>query len=242
MKTRPIFFNLMGLTFFCLALSMPLQIAQIYGHGLSEFPMIMSKMTFINWFTFSLLFSCSVLSLMVNQLLLFVLPLTAISTIGNNLLVALYGEDYTLKETTFASLFVLFATGLYYQKDIYRCLRDSKTRWWKTKKRVQKSYPIDITTNESYIRGLSYDISQTGLFIQDDEILSMSGLQIGDELVLYIKLPIGLVECDGKIVRKTKSEKGGYPPGIGIEFTKIPSQLNHFVNEVLYRPAEAMAH
>lgn len=231
MRAKPTFFNLMAITFMMLAISFPIQIWIMYG--VSDVDMILSKMTYLNWLLVVMFSVIALLSFRVSKSLLYLLPITCVAVFFNNWAVASYGNDFTFGQTFASSLGFLGMAGTFYLPKFSSLLMHTKNRWWEPAPRYKKSLPVQIQHDKSLINGLSFDISESGIFIQQDSMLSLANLTIGQIINMQIQLPHGTVTCNAEVVRKTNIGEGNYPAGLGMRFIEPSAYLKQSITDSL---------
>lgn len=232
MKTKPMYFDIMAAVFAMMAMSFPLQILSIYR--VPDFTMVFSKLTYLNWVLIGLFVTISALSFKVKKGVLYLLPLTSGIVFLNNWLVASYGQDFSLGQTITASLAFLGISASFYLPKYHRFLNDPKNRWWVPKPRYQKSIPVQIIFDQNQICSLSYDLSESGIFVQEDDLLCISKLAIGQIIQMQIELPQGRINCQAEVVRKTHNAQSNYPSGVGLKFVDQSDYMKQSICETLY--------
>ena len=229
MKTKPMYFNLMGALFLIMAASLPLQIWMIYR--VNDVNMILSKMTYLNWILVALFCCTSFLCFKVSKAILFLVPLTCAVVCVNNAVVASYGNDFSFGQTLFASISFVILCSTFYSPKISQVLMDTKNRWWEPAPRYKKSLPVQIIFDKNQINGLSFDISESGIFVQQDPVMALNNIAIGQVIKLQIELPHGTLNCSAEVVRKTQLDEGNYPAGLGFRFIDPSAYLKQTIQE-----------
>lgn len=220
MKQRPLVFTLLFILHLGIALNMPLQIMWLYEHEWREFSSVLNKLTFTNWVVVGISLLNALLSLKASKWLKLTLPLSFVIIVINNLLISLYGNDYSVLETTLASLvFFLSHSGLFFLKasDV---LQHPTLRWWLVPRRFNLKLPLWIETSTGErIELNTFDISKSGAFLV---LKSGSDIHLQEGQELTIQLPdIELThQFKAQLIRKTKA-CGKYPPGLGIQFKQM---------------------
>src|SRR5665213_4610446 len=96
MRRRPMWFILLALAFFGVAISLPLQIMMIYGHGLSEISAVFDKLTLLNWLVLCGTLICSGLVWRASPYLRYAVPLLIALVAINNFFVGYYATDFSM--------------------------------------------------------------------------------------------------------------------------------------------------
>lgn len=217
MKSKPFFFSFMSALFLMLAIAMPIQIVLIYQYSFSDVSAILNKLTTLNWVLMGLFVALSALTYKVNQNVIYLLPVTTLLVTVNNWSVSKYGQNFNLEQTAFATICFLAINLTFYREKVFKCLTLPQFRWWNSDPRTQAAIPIEIKSGLNTIGTFSFDISQTGMFIEEDTLLKLSRLKVGDTIDLSIKLDGKIINKSAKIVRRSNAQ-GHYPSGIGVQF------------------------
>lgn len=225
MRQRPLIFTGLSLFNILIAFSLPLQVAMMYKHNTSELIYILDKLTYTNWLVMLSCIIVSVAFFWAHQSLKYLIPVSAVFVLINNLLVVRYGHNYdttTVFYATVAYIFIQFS--LYYFKES-RIITDQKLRWWLIPKRHKIEANVWLhRKGEKHLIGSTFDISQTGLFLKYDlkEIKEViAELSMGEDIQITIDLP-DKITCEAQVVRKALP-KGNYPAGLGMSFTSFKS-------------------
>ena len=214
MRRRPMaltFFSfVMGVIFF----NLPLQ--AIY---LQDFENVLQSMTWLNIIVAVFCLLTAIASYNTHKSIRFLLPTTVASVIYNNWWVGHVGLNYSATETSAASLsFVIFCTILL-EPNTFKVLHNPKLKWWNVPVRKQTEIPVSlILLRGDTLMKKSFDISESGLFLQGLEKQELEGLKIDEILTVCMHFnKILKVRCSAKIVRKAEAN-GIYPSGIGLQF------------------------
>ncbi len=222
MKNKPIGYNIFSVIFAIISISLPIQVAMLYGHSFSEFVMIYHKLNFLNLMVMAITMVNAILSFRVSMHLIWTLPLSVALISVNNSIVFLNGNDFAkstiILSTAAYSLFILVTM----KSKLFSLIETQDTHWWKVPTRYKKSIPVKLKLRDKELHlGSSYDLSQTGAFLQ---------MRVGRFLYEkgdVINVRIGNFRTKAKVVRLCK-EQGTYPEGIGLQFveTGILQKMN----------------
>lgn len=223
MKSKPILYK--GLTIFNLLIiiGLPLQIALLYEHNVSEFLYIIDKMTIFNWIV---ALSCAMVALsshFAHKSLKWLIPISATCVFMNNLIVARYGDDYTAETVFFSTMVFLLIQFSFFALRDSKLIAQQDKRWWLIPKRhkIKANVWISVNDKKEYL-GTTFDISRTGLFLKYDEKKTneiLAQLHQGDDIKITIDLETP-IECEAKVVRKSLAT-GIYPAGMGMRFNHL---------------------
>lgn len=214
-----------------IAFFFPMQIIMLYGHTPMEFHAILSKLTVMNYLCMFFLIFMSIFTYKSSRALLYLIPVAFSLVAYNNYVVSLYGDDFSFVQTTLASVLFGLICFFYLQPEILKCISNPKYRWWTCKPRFLKRVPIKIFHSGNTIRTATFDISETGLFVKEDEGLKLSELKLGESVKLHIALPDeGEIILEATVVRKAQA-KGTYPAGAGLKFNKIEKEIDKRLSE-----------
>lgn len=238
MRSKPLFFNIMALLLFALALSFPVQVYFLYGHSPIEFKAVASKLTIINYLCMFVLIAMSFFTYRTSRAILYLIPVGLVLVIYNNYVVSLYGNDFSFVQTTIASVLFGIICFFYLQPEILKCITDPKYRWWSSKPRFLKSVPIKIFHNGNIIRSATFDISESGIFVREDIELLMNGLKVGEVVKIHLGLNDNEIVLEARLIRKSISDRGVYPAGAGFQFDllktnkDIHKKLSEYIQEM----------
>ncbi len=228
MKTRPFYIKLASAALFMIAISLPIQIGWLYHHSFFQIDAIFEKLTILNYIVIFLCLSSSWLIFQGDKLAQLVLPITLMFIVINNWLVADWGYDFSLLETSFASLaFALFTAGLYLPAPT-AYFSTQHLQHWRGARRIRGRVPVCLKLNsKKEVLACTFDISKSGAFIALDSASESYEewtqlLKVGLEITVQMNLETPYqVSCHGKIVRKSSEETGHYPMGVGVQFKKM---------------------
>jgi len=203
------------------ALSFPVQVMWLYGHGFDEIGAIFTKLTSLNWLVVSGLLVGSYLYFQASRWIVYFAPVFLTLVFYNNYQVGVFAQDFSLVQTSFASLGagLLFVPLLMPSSQVI--LKDPKRRWWRRSKRINKE--VAATLNPfvgEMIQARTFDISQTGTF------LALDGSQqhcpkVGDTVRVSFNINgMKRIRCEAVVVRIAEP-KGCYPRGIGLRFLEF---------------------
>lgn len=229
MRKRPnalLFFSIFMLS---VAMSIPIQISY-----LQDFENIFQMITMLNIFLIIVCALTSVAAYNLHKSFHYLLFLAILSVLLNNWWVGFVGLDFNLFETSVASLGFLFCCSVLLEKKTYQVLRNPKLKWWDTSLRSKIEIPVALSPA---LRGpalikKSYDISETGVFIQGLNQDEFERLKIGEKFsICFYFHKILKIRCDAMIVRKSK-ESGSYPAGVGLKFVGIDEKIKSVIRRL----------
>ena len=103
MKRRPSILVVLAAVLVAIAVSMPLQIMKIYGHGFDELPAILLKLTYLNWLTIGAQLVTACLVLEASERLRYAVPVAIILVAVNNFFVGFHATDFSPWTATLAT-------------------------------------------------------------------------------------------------------------------------------------------
>lgn len=239
MKKRPLIFNFYTLFFLSVAVSFPVQIMSLYGHGPTEASMIINKMSYLNWSVVAVCVLNALCSYNGHWLLKFSLPISFFTVALNNFFVSRLAQDFSPMATTFATLaFGITSTYLFFSEE-KSLLNDQNSRWWLAPKRFQRNLPVWVQGPlGSPLLSKTFDISKSGAFLSHPTLAMMNQgmtkpINEGDKISLTLGLS-GQKEfsCDAEVVRLCEPN-GSYPGGIGIKFEDLTLSNKWILDQIL---------
>lgn len=236
MMTRPKTLDLFGLFLVGVAISFPIQIMVIYGHGPTEWFAVAEKLTFLNWLVMASALLNALLVWRASPALKYTVPLMIGLVAGNNWIVAHWHVDYSPTQAWTASLLFVGLHGVLFRKPILHLIVHPEKRWWlRPPRKIVEVSAYVSPFNGTAFKAKTFDISENGAFIpfSTDEILKGTKgdqrrarnkkIGVDDRVTLCLTLGLAQIRCDARIVRTTDA-KGIYPAGIGLTFDKLPRQ------------------
>lgn len=163
----------------------------------------------------------------------FLIPVTFAAVIFNNWWVGYVGLNYSLTETSVASLIFVIFCALLLEKNAFKVLRNPQLKWWNIAVRRQTEIPVSLffSRGETLIKK-SFDISESGLFLHGLETNELERLIVGEKLNLCMHFgKILKIRCDAKIVRKNEA-RGIYPGGVGLRFEEMDAQIKSAIKKL----------
>lgn len=200
---------------------MPLQIMLIYGYGLFDFIPIFTKLTGLNILLMITFLVAAYLTINMNKNIYLLIPIINVLVLGNNYFVARYSEVFGSIECVFASMIFIAISLTYYQHSIVDIFNDISARWWLSSPRQKLELPITIKINERSLTTKTYNLSETGLFMLNDELFEVFKIHKNTEVDMTIHFDSKDIQLAGIVARRSLS-RGGYPDGIGIKL--IPDE------------------
>lgn len=217
MNKRPLLLSVLSGVFVMLALSFPVQVMLIYGHGFGEMDAVFAKLSSLNWTVMAGLLVCAVMLWRALPYTIIAIPLLIGLVALNNLVVGHYGTDFSAGTTALASVGFAFLNLPLMHAELRALFKNPAKRWWLRAERKRLIVPVLIEgMHLDGIRAQTFDFSETGVFVQNE---SQTG--IGDMITLRFKFgTLHQFRCQGRVVRRS-TPKGIYPAGVGIEFTNL---------------------
>ena len=218
---RPWYLTGMAVILAAVALSFPLQIMWLYGHGLNELDDVFAKMTLLNWFVAAGCLYCAYLALEASPLLPKALPALTLLVALNNGIVGYYAVDYAPWMAHVGTAFFTLLNFPLLHSAARELMRHPERRRWLRAKRYPHAVPVVITgalRGRSPLRAATFDVSDSGLFLP----VAPSHFEIDD--CISVRLTFGSfsqIRCEGRVVRRAEDPRGVYPAGIGIQFTGL---------------------
>ena len=166
MLARPKTLDVFGYFLIAVALSFPLQVMVIYGHGFSEWFSVLAKLTLINWMVITCAVFNGILVFRAAPVLKYTLPLMICLMAVNNWIVGTWHVDFSKTQTLFASAGFLVAHGVLLQKPIIALFLHPEKRWWLRAPRKQVEIQAFVSPfNGSAFKAKTFDLSENGVFI-----------------------------------------------------------------------------
>lgn len=225
MKRRPPLLTAMPWILVGVALSIPLQIMVLYGHGPLELGDVFGKVTALNWLVISFCLVNAMATARASRWLLFTGPGLVVAVAVNNWLVGFLATDFSPMTAALATVGFLALQLPYFHPSIRRLLHQPAMRWWLQAARRKVRVPVYFGSSKTkLLHSETFDISESGAFIPCP--LSHSTSQgLDPQARVNLSFALGVhrrIRCDGRIVRRVDA-KGDYPSGIGIEFVNLTS-------------------
>jgi hypothetical protein len=225
----------MSVLFVAIAISMPVQIMSLYGHGFSEAAAILNKLTVFNWLV---MIALAVSAFMVANaspgFLYSVWCLIGLVAV-NNFFVGYHAIDYSPWSAAFATVaFGAINLPLLRREDIRFLMANPDSRWWRVSLRKTVHLPVILTGKKfQRVRGETFDLSESGMFVPMME--GQAQLQLHQKISITLTLgTFAQIRCDGRVVRFAEA-KGKYPSGMGIEFIELSRHQKLEIKKYLSR-------
>lgn len=214
MARRPRALTIVSCIFVMLALSMPMQVMLLYGHGVSEWSAVLAKLTSFNWIVLAGLVANAVLLWRVSPWLRYTMPALMAAMLVNNWLAGYYATDFSLWTTTLGTLAFSVLNIPMLDDHVLWIMQHPERRWWIRAERKRLSLPIFIEgTRLSSVKAETFDVSRSGAFVP-----GLSELSVGDWISVRLQFdPLAQLRVQARVVRRREAV-GQYPAGYGIEF------------------------
>ncbi|MBY0554723.1 PilZ domain-containing protein [bacterium] len=221
MRKRPLALTLFSFILLGIAISLPVQ--AIYIQDLQD---LFQSLTFFNILVMLLCTLTAVSAFKVHSSFPYLLPLTMITVVFNNWWVGYVGFNYDPIQTSLASLCFLIFCSVLLEKNTHRVLRNPKLKWWDVALRAKTQIPVSVfPIRGEALNKTSFDISESGIFLQGLDKEELERLNVGEELNVCLHFDrILKIRCSAKIVRKSAAT-GHYPTGIGLQFAHSNTEI-----------------
>ncbi len=234
MNSKPLILPILAFLTAAIALSLPIQIMMIYGHGLGELGAVARKLTTLNWLVIFGGVATAALIDRGSPYIRYCVPGMIAAVFVNNYFVASYGDDFSLlTATASAAVFAVLNVPLLHPQ-IRRLLSHPELRWWLRPRRATTSVPIFLAgTRRETFRTETFDLSETGVFVQ----LEPHQITLKQDESISLCLTLGTysqVRCTGRIVRITDA-RGTYPAGVGVQFLDLPMEEKKIIRHYIKR-------
>ena len=221
MMIRPKQFYFAALALMLMALSFPLQVMFLYGHHWNETGAIFSKLTWVNWLVVASFIAGSYLYFHASRLILILTPIILGLVAFNNYIVGQFAADFSLLQTSLATLGVGLVFTPLLMPSSKVVLKDPKRRWWRRSKRVNKR--VSATLNPfvgEMIHAQTFDVSKSGAFVCLDGT-HQELPKVGDTIRVSFNVnSMKKIRCEAVVVRIAEAS-GHYPRGMGLRFTEM---------------------
>ncbi len=234
MRHRPFTLIIIAATLVAIALSLPLQIMVLYGHGFGEWPQVLDKLTWLNWLTLGGCVATGLLVYRASGLARYAIPAVTGVVALNNFFVGYFATDFSFLSASLGTLsFGALTVPLYFGSSREFFLHPER-RWWRAKVRVTKNIPVFVGGTHTKISGETFDISESGIFVP----LSSDMLPLEGEVSLCLTLGAHRqLLCSARVVRRGPA-KGSYPAGVGLQFTGLTWSQRRELKDYLARQLE----
>lgn len=224
MKSRPISLTFLSIFLLGVALCLPLQVMWLYQHSLSEWSMILHKLTELNIIVIGVCLMNSYLAWLGDPWLKFTVPLQLALVTLNNVFVGNMGTDFSMLQTTIATIGFagLHAVLLFTQANMV--IGHPELRWWLIPQRRKMVLPVNIKNSHGVSLLRSHDISKTGMFVTPLSGVDSPLWKFAPGTVVDLTISSGLegeINLKAQVVRNCYDSKGNYPKGVGLHFENI---------------------
>lgn len=227
MKKRPLVFQLVAAIFVAIALSFPVQISALYGHGPGELLLIFDKLTLFNWLSMGLLLGMAAMAWNGTRWMYLGIPATLLVVGWNNFLVGFWGYDYSLSSTFFASISLAGFCLFPFLPQYALVIQNPALRWWMVARRKEVIVPVYITRGrDQQIQTMTRDISNTGALIDS----SSNDMALGDVLDINLKInSLQQLRMKAEVVRFDEDSHG-----VGVRFQNLGTTQKKALDKYLY--------
>lgn len=223
MTRKPVTFNLLSLTYLLIAVSILLRIVLTEPWDRRE--SVFDHLTILNAMTVSLLLLNALFLWKSSGAVRWATPLSVLMVTVSGMASSFDQGGESLIEALGIAVGFLLVNLPLLQSPVRQALRHPERRWWRRAERKRIHIPIVLGgVSEARIKGMSYDLSQTGVFVPMDHFgeAGPPKWHKDREIPVHLRLSEELeLKCYGRIVRQAEA-KGTYPAGVGIEFVDLP--------------------
>lgn len=217
MIKRPRALTILMLSFFIVAVSLPLQVMLTYNHMPWETLAIAAKIAPLNWLVIAACILHFPLLHRASKALYVSIPAICALVHWNNVVVAEYALQVTEFSAHMATLGFISISTLFLLPQVQHAVQEPSLRWWLIPKRhlLNKEAKVEFE-NRKNIRSQTHDISLSGAFVHCE---GAAKLKEDQEITLTLNV-IGNrnLTMRGKIKRIAKAAKGKYPQGFAVQF------------------------
>ncbi len=218
MKIKPLIFNIYAFVFIAIAVSIPLQVMFLYGHSLTDFSAMWSKLTVFNLLVMSSCFLNAYFSFTAQDEIKWSFPLSIGFVCLNNSIVLVYGNDFEAATVILSTFAYILMTTYFILSHETNVINSPAAQWWKTALRYKAPLPTKVSSTDIPINlGETYDISRTGAFISYSTPGQKDIFNCGEAFTFNIGDDL---ELKAKVVRKSMAV-GRYPEGMGVQFIEL---------------------
>ncbi len=244
MNKKPAYFIILSAILLLIVLGMPFQVMWLYEHPYRDLDLAIAQLPWNNW---ALMLAATVVSIqlfLVHPNLKFSVPVFCFLGFLNNFFVGLESPDYSLIETSTASLVLVLIFVPLLHPEQMKLLNDSSLRWWTRPPRAELLIPAQIKTKHNQIHAQTYDLSESGVFLTFGS-LDLFKEQFETELSDFESFEINLkldqlqvFRCQTQIVRINNDQRGVYPPGVGLKFVNPSESQRQELRKFVARQTE----
>ncbi len=237
MKTRPKNLSYTAIFLLFVSIGMPLQIMFLYGNTPSEFVPIAAKLAPLNW---AIMLMSPLVAWLVYRASPFVVaavPMLTYLVLANNWFVAELGTDFSPFLTGMASGAFLLGMAPLFTNSVRDLILHPERRWWFTPARRKAQLPVIIGNAGHQFVAQTYDISESGAFIQLWQIQpreprsQLTSFEPGKIFSIFLDLKsTKRIQCRAEVVRHSRG-KGSYPDGIGVRFVDMEDSERRAISE-----------
>ena len=235
MNRRPLALTCFSIALVLVAVSIPVQASLLQG-----FSQLMQTITWLNILVMGACLITAWSALRAHWSLRILLPSTVATVLFNNWWVGHVALDFSMTQASFASFGFIAISGLLTEKRTLSVIKNPKLKWWDRSPRNQLEVPVVLSP---WLRGAtlhkkSFDISETGLFVQGLKQEESVPLKLGERFEIRLHLEgHGEIHCTAKLVRKTQGS-GAYPAGVGLIFEGLSPLEKQSLKRVSSLPPE----
>ncbi len=234
MNRRPLALTIYSVVLILIAFSIPIQTG-----FLQDFSQLAQNLTWLNVVVMGLCCTLAWVSLRAHWSLRILLPLTAATVLFNNWWVGHVGLDFSMTQASFASFGFMALNGILMEKNTLQVLKNPRLKWWDRSPRNQLEVPVVLSP---WLRGptlhkKSFDLSETGLFIQGLQPQELMSLKLGERFQIRLHIEgHSEIYCTAKLIRKTDGA-GVYPAGAGMIFEGLSAVEKQSLKKISSAPA-----
>jgi hypothetical protein len=244
MRNRPKILLAITFIFLGIIVSLPVQVALLYGHAIDELVQMLTKISLLNLLVALSLVLNIPFILRASRWLSLSLPFSLIAIGWNNWVVASVGHDFSPSTTWVATLLFALLCGFVSLPVVWNLIKNPEQRWWLQAVRKAISLPMTLEpVRGSSIDMRTFDLSNTGAFVQVDDWSEFEyPMREGD--VINVKFTIGTlnrISCSAQIVRRNY-ESGHYPAGLGLRFIGLQRGHHRLLRQFVETQPDQVTH
>lgn len=250
MRTRPKLLLCLVAALIGVAVSMPVQIAWLFGHPITEMDAILAKLTPLNW---AVIFAClahAYVTYNASRWLL-ISAFGAVLVVNlNNLSVGMAEINYSFGEALFGTVAFFGLHSVVLHPSIRNLLEIPTKRWWMQPPRKSMNLKMSVRRlNGEVFMAKTHDISRGGVFIPFFSVEKYSRGELSPPLVpndlehvmLDFMVDDKTYKCQAKVVRKTDA-CGTYPAGMGLQFLNLSGKEQRELDRFIRNAPESPHH
>lgn len=229
MKRRPLSIVIIAVFFILEPVGNLVQAAYINKLPLTGSGGILSHLLWSDWIILGLFPIVGVGIYMVRKWGWYLLLAFSALLIFYNIFVYKYlNPNYPLALVVFFILVITLLSAFFLRKNVYAPYFNPRLRWWEIAARYRVPLETTLATSHGAVDCKTVDISETGCFIEYEELLSL-----GSMVMLEFHCNGIDIDCMGKVVNH-RAGTGDQHHGYGIMFQAVPSEMKKKIRQLLW--------